>query len=970
MQSWKKPTSETIDRALRSAKKETIRRYFFSRLENPHWIEPLVERKVFDSPPNAVILPDGSIQFPYWPELQYLKNVAKSIPDRVADILSGLPRVNNPHVYHEMLEIALDLPGTQSARLIDKILEYAELESQTMAHKYSSLLAYWTVKDEIDAALSLATNLVSFLPDREDSKKRCLYKRDPNDLLTYLQPVPRFESWDYREIMTEGIRPLIEKDPLKTACILISAVARMTCLGMHQDLIERDGDEDYSEVWYPRLRGKYEGYGEPNELLIYTMTSACEQVYVEYPDSIEYLDEQLRKQRWKLFKRLRQHLYAHHPTEQTKPWIREVILSHDDFGRSEYHFEFNLMVRRALECFGEELLSTRQRTSIFNTILDGPSKENFKEQYGERFTENMFEQRQRHFHRMQLKPFASVLFGKYLEILEELEREAEEEISDDDYSPISETVAGFVERRSPNTAQELAAKSDQDILNYINAWQEERAFETEADGSFSEISIDGLAEAFQTAFEESILPNPGRLQFWIENRNQIERIIYVRVIVEGMAKKIEEGNFSRLDQCLGFCEWVLTHPDQEREHDFGRGEQSRSNPNWARARQAVGDLVRTCTKKEVDAPISTKGRLTKLLVLLCTQYDWQLDKEDPEYLGSNDYLTTAINNTRSRALEYLVNFGLWLKRNDPDTDFGEVKTILEERFARKDDLPLTLPERAILGANYARLIGLDETWALEHRSDFFPQKRPDDWQVAFGSYLRRFGPNIRAFEELGKEYEFGVQHLAKIKGREDSDREFSDYLGRHVFFYYLWGQYPLQGEESLLEHFYLGTKHDRKRWSNLVEYLGDRLVNTKKPLEDDFETKLAQFFEWRLKAGDAIELNQFSIWLRAECLDAMWRLDAYSKVLDATKDSSSHGVMIIADALEKMLPEHRNKVVECFAKLTDTPAHSTFYVRLETTKNIIRAGLNGNDEDARSNARRARDNLLRKGYFDLLNLED
>ena len=191
-----------------------------------------------------------------------------------------------------------------------------------------------------------------------------------------------------------------------------------------------------------------------------------------------------------------------------------------------------------------------------------------------------------------------------------------------------------------------------------------------------------------------------------------------------------------------------------------------------------------------------------------------------------------------------------------------------------------------------------------------------------------------------------------------------------MFFYYLWGQYPLQGEESLLEHFYLGTKHDRKRWSNLVEYLGDRLVNTKKPLEDDFETKLAQFFEWRLKAGDAIELNQFSIWLRAECLDAKWRLDAYSNVLDATKNSSLHGVMIIADALEKMLADHTNEVVECFAKLSDTPAHSTFYVRLETAKNIIRAGLNSNDEDAQSNARRARDNLLRKGYFDLLNLDD
>ena len=51
--------------------------------------------------------------------------------------------------------------------------------------------------------------------------------------------------------------------------------------------------------------------------------------------------------------------------------------------------------------------------------------------------------------------------GKSWKYFEELEREAEEEISDEDYSPISETEAGFVSRQSPITAQELAAKSDQ-----------------------------------------------------------------------------------------------------------------------------------------------------------------------------------------------------------------------------------------------------------------------------------------------------------------------------------------------------------------------------------------------------------------------------------------------------------------------------------------------------------------------------
>ena len=970
MESWKKPTSEMVDRALRSVEKGTIRKYFFSRLENPLWIQPLVEREVFASPPEAVNLPDGSIQFPFWPELQYLKNVAKCTPDEVAGILSTLPKVKNPHVYSEILEIALDLPGKQSARLKDKMLEYTELEFQTMAHRYSSLLAYWTTEEETDAALLLATKLIGFLPDRKDSEKRSRNKEDSDGLSTYLEPVPRFESWDYREILTTGVRPLIEKEPCKTACILISAVARMTCLEMHQDQIEKDGDEDYSEVWYPRLSGKYEGYGEPKELLIYTMTSACEQVYEEDPDSIEDLDEQLRKQRWKLFKRLRQHLYAHYPTQQTKPWIQEVILSHDDFGRSEYHYEFNLMVRRALECFGEELLSTRQRTSIFNTILDGPSKKRFKEQYGDRYSASLFAQRQRHFHRMQLKPFASVLFGKILEYFEELEREAEEDISDEDYSPISETEAGFVSRQSPITAQELAAKSDQDFLYYINAWQEEQPFVVEEDGSFTEISTEGLAEAFQTAFKVSILPNPDRFGFWLDNRDRIERPIYVRAMIEGMAKRIEDKDFVRLDECLDFCEWVLSHPDRKREADFGRGEQSRLNPNWARARQAVGNLIHSCTKKEVNAPIDARGRLAKLLELLCTQFDWQLDKDNPDYFGSNDYLTTAINNTRSRALEYLMEFGLWLQRIDPDTDFGEVKTVLLKRFAIERDLPLTLPERAILGANYVRLLGFDETWALDHKSDIFPQKRPDDWQVAFGSYLRRFGPNVRAFEELGKDYEFGVQQLTKIKGRDESDREFSDYLGQHLFMYYLWDLYPLKGEDSLLERYYLGTEHDRKRWSNLVDHLGLKLENTKEDLPEDLKCRLVEFFEWRLELGDSDELVHYSALLKANCLEAEWRLNAFSRVLDATRGSTFQAVSIVAKSLEEMLPGHTTKVVECFAKLTDTPNDSTFYVGTETAKRIIRAGLDSGDEDAESNATRARENLLRKGYFDLLNLDD
>ena len=109
MKSWKQPTNEMIDKALQSAKKGTARKYFFSRLKNPLWIQPLVERGYFQSPPRIRHFDDGYVQFPSWPQLQYLKNVSRDMPDEVINLILGLPKVDNPSVYNEILEIALQL---------------------------------------------------------------------------------------------------------------------------------------------------------------------------------------------------------------------------------------------------------------------------------------------------------------------------------------------------------------------------------------------------------------------------------------------------------------------------------------------------------------------------------------------------------------------------------------------------------------------------------------------------------------------------------------------------------------------------------------------------------------------------------------------------------------------------------------------------------------------------------------------
>ena len=697
-------------------------------------------------------------------------------------------------------------------------------------------------------------------------------------------------------------------------------------------------------------------------MLVYALTLACEQVFEKVPDSVVALDKALRKQRWRVFKRLRQHLYALNPTEQTKPWIRNFILKHEDYSRWEHHYEFQRMIRCACEHFGTELLTEEEHTSIFEDILLGLSREDCREWMGERFTEEVFEQYQRRFHRKQLRPFASVLVGKYLKYFRELEGEVDSPISDEDYWVVGESKGGAVRRRSPRPIEALRDLSDEELLTYINEWDAEYRDE---DDWLVEITIEALAEAFQSIFRESILPDAKRFRFWLENRERVERPIYVRAMI-GMQEYIKGKNFDRLDESLSFCEWVLSHPDQEPAAGCGYSDQSREHPHWSTSRRAVVDLIETCLEEDMDVPISVRKRLIKLLEMLCTQFDWWLDSGKKVFPDGDDQYAEAINNTRSRALESLC--GLWLRKKEREEEMASVTKILEMRFDPETKYPVTLPEHALLGMNYNRIWGIDEAWAVQHRPDFFPQESLTEWQAAFASFLRYNRPYGPTFEILRDDFDFALRNLTVLEQSDHPSEDPLESLGQHLFTYYLWGLYPLKGADSLLQRFYQRTDGDRQRWRHLSRHVGYLLSNTGKNLEESLKDRISAFFGWRLEVGKAAEFGDFYFWLVSEALETEWRLDAYSRILSLCQDYDLTMMSMESDALAEMLPDYTEKVVECFAKLTGRLKEDTFYIRTETAKRILKAGLESGDQGVRDNAARARDNLLRRSRFDLLDL--
>ena len=977
MKSWKEPTNEMINKALASVKKETARKYFFSRLENPLWLKPLAERDCFKYPPKSLRFDDGTVQYPYWPEIQYLKNVCRDAPDEVVSLLIDLPETDNPVVYDGILEIALQLPGEKSARLKSKILEYTSMDHQLRTYKYVDLLAHWTKENQTSAALELAKILIKFAPNPQSEEKRKQRQESVNDwhaaIGTSLHPVPKCSHWEYSNIMSKGVRPLAEKKPFKISCLLFDTLVDMIHLRTHKE--DLNNEEDHSNTWCPRLYPQDDKHEDPERILVHTLAYSCANVFEKPHDTVAVLDRVLRKKPWAIFKRLRQHLYGQYPNEQTKPWIRELILTHKDYGLWEHHYEFQQMIRRACKHFKETLLTEAERTHIFNTILEGPSKENYRhwmeKLIGEKFTEECFKERQQRFHWMQLRPFESVLFGEYETRFRELQDKINKPISDEDYPPYKNEVrSGGVSERSPRTPEDLSNLMDEELLDFINEWEKDDEFYE--NNSFVRINIETLANAFQTVFKELIIPNPIRLKFWMKNRERIERPLYIRVMIYAMQALVKEKNFDQLNEWLTFCEWVLSHPDREHNRDYKQGDESRENQNWTNARRAVGDFIGVCLEEDVNVPITARGKLAKMLEMLCTQYDWNLDKGNPDKLYRNDPLTEGINNTRSRALEDLVKFGFWLRRHEPQCKTPEVTTLLAKRFSSETDYPLTPPEYAILGMYYPSLCSFNEKWAIEHKPNFFPQaqSKHQEWYAAFSSFVLCNGAIKQIFEILKDDFNFALQHLSDFKKHDLRAHQPLDVFGERLFNYYLWEMFPLKGQESLLEQFYQQTGEKREHWANLFKDIGHRLSSTGKHLDQSIKDRVKEFFKWRLKQEEPTELRYFTYWLQAECLEAKWRLRSYSKVIGVCKalDCEVEDWEIYLKELGQMLPKHTTEVVECFLKLTDSIRNKNIYIQTEEANTILKSGLNSRSPIVSENAKRALNNLLRADKLEFMDL--
>jgi len=493
--------------------------------------------------------------------------------------------------------------------------------------------------------------------------------------------------------------------------------------------------------------------------------------------------------------------------------------------------------------------------------------------------------------------------------------------------------------RSPHSIGDLNDLTDEELLDYINCWDEE-----ESD------SHNIKEDAFQSIFETHIITDNHRLSFWLQNRTSIHHMVFVKTIVERLISIIYIRGFYKLEDLFDYCDWVLSLSDTSTQR--GKKEQCQLTSvhhDLEPSRKAVVNFIDGCVSANV--PISARDSLAGLLAKVCNHVDTGLDNNSSDYPNVQSQIKKGLINSRSYGLKVLISFGDWVRSHLPNDTVPEVTDILSKRIIKPAKIPLTEPEYAILGQNFRRLYDLHPEWTSQHRKLIFPRENKSNWKCSFGSYLYYNPP----MEFLMDEYDYTLENLQLFNHDNDQSSNITN-LGMGVFYLYLQEVYDLTSENSLLNKFYTKTYDYPRYWKFLFFAVGRSLLFG--PVKE-YKDRAVDFLNWRLEVGQSQELRNFYGWMGADCLEPSLRLNSYLKILNLPRDEQLDELIDIRPILflhqkEELL------VVKCIAKLAELFPRKHFMSENELTDlaPLLEASLKSKDSEIVQLARYIKEKLF------------
>ncbi|HEX9220327.1 MAG TPA: hypothetical protein VF858_07555 [Gemmatimonadaceae bacterium] len=919
--SWKTPTPDAVAAAVALLGRAGQYRYFFDRLQNPLWLQPLKAKAIFAAPPKAIHNEkEGTVEFQPWAASRYLVRMSElsEAHEDVLNVAMSIPETDNVLVHLDLLRIAGNLPPVLAVRLAERAPHWIRSRSLiTSDRAATALIAHLANGGETARALELTRVLFEILP----SKPSPAGEGWPREVHA------RLEQGMYGELIGTVREPLVKGaglEALRTFCSLLEAAVAASRSADEVEL------EDYSFVWRATIDGSGNSYDDVRNSLVNAVRDSALELSATSDEAVKQVLDTLEKYGFTVFGRIALFVLRARPVV---PMIEAILTDRARFDALGFRREYVMLLR-----------------DFFPRLSEGGQKQLLTWLSAAPTNAELEESDRRRWQLERLAPLSGMLPETEQALLDQLVQEFGKPEAPDVVTP---RFAVWTGPKSPKSTEELSAMDDDDLMRFLGEWK--------ATSRVMADSPEGLGRMLTSAVSR----DPNRFSL-IATRLQGFSPTYVRSAIQGFQEGARQGRTFPWEPVLKLCAWVLQQPyDYAREHGTHPFEE---DPGWSWARRSIATLLDTGFEdKDTAIPIVLKDSAWTLLAEL-TDDDNPNSAYEAEYGGSNmDPATLSLNTTRGQAFHAVVRYALWLQRNseDPDkfslSDALEVRSVLDAHLDVNRDPSLAI--RSVYGQWFPWLVLMDRDWAVGNASRIFPTEDAaiDYWHGAWDTYVKFNPPYNNIAEALSTQYAAAVLKLDTVSQERQEGGEAARELAQHVVV--LFGRGQLENS-SLLQDFF----HHAPDWlrAAAISHIGWSLGQGGEIPADVIE-RFQSLWEQRRANAEAApgkakeELEAFGSWASSKLFPAAWFLAELERVLRLARDiDRDHTVMERLNELANELPRETVHVAHLMVEFDAGWGPSGWESELE---HILSAALASGDQEARKEALSLVDLLGRKGFL-------
>ncbi len=932
MKSWKIPTPEIVDKAVASMVRFEQQRYFFEKLDNPGWIEPLRKKGWFLKPPTPKRDEDrGTVEFRAWPSLKYLSRMAAKEPALVADVMVTIPDSDNPYIVQSFITAALAMPPDSAKRLVPQIVKMVKSPYIMQGHTVGDLAVHLAAGGESKSALDLLRTALEVVPD----------PRPVSEEMRAIDPEYRHEartrmgSFECQWILQRNGPELLKLIGAPFVSLLCDLLER--ALSFEQKPTDgKETIEDYSYIWRPT--------DYPKRLLVPAVLQNADSFAAQGTKQFETVRTILAKRRFKVFRRIELEIISHH-IDFGGAAAAQKLVDKNNFEDVGLRYEYDALLSKMFQ-----QLEPPQRKQILTWIDDGLNTERLLERG---FSKEEAEGASDAWRLERLTPIKEFLDSGLKERYESLHKKFGD-------PPDRRRVQGGayqVSSKSPKQSLALAEMAVADVIQYLKDWR------PNPNESFP---FSPSEEGLGAVLTEIVAKKP------VEFSEQVGKLketdpTYVRSAIQGFEGAVRSKAAFDWKPVLDLALWVIKQPIEIPGRTGGHWTK---DPDWGWARSAIVSLFEQGFREKA-IPFALRETVWSIIAALAENQEATkgVSYSDPDS-QSKDIWTHSVNRTEARAMRVAFQYVEWCRDNLHEPTFSLATVPEAEKLLSTGldtDVQPSLDIRLIYGEVLPFLVSIDRQWVESHKLKIFPTEpeKQSLRDIAWVAYLTANYAYNAAFEalrdlylsaiqvDLGRPRQVGTGHM--VNNPDDG-------LIRHLMQLYWRGRIGLD-ENGILDIF-LKQAND-ELLGRMVRYLGQSLKETKE-LSNEERQRLESLWDRSIsRPSDSQhkrELAAYGWWFNSDHFEDQWALEHLYKGLQL-----SHGAfepkLGTLERLAKLADKYPRLVIQSTELIVKADFENVMLWH-DDLKKVLSTILKSGDAEAMKIARAIIQNLGTRGYLE------